>query len=246
MRMVLTLFVFIMIFPLYSAEDSRMTLIGIYQYHVSQRMVDDNGLSALLSDQTLGGKSLVFVSQKKYLEKYGSMEAPHGYELSKKSSVRPSFPFPVNTQKAMNSRYRGILTAVTGKMVTEKIKSYQYITEEDGRKPSKIREVITEVTYFLADDQPILLPDPSVIKSDGKIEVKIDLSSLKPEDTVIPLKVRLKISDQEITVSGKQTLAIGRKNQMVFEHSGKKEDWFGLELTSEMINSIGIDISIRE
>lgn len=116
------------------AAPPETCLLGPLQPHVQQRMIQDNGLTALLEDQQVGDVSIVFAAQKQALG-------------ARPAVARPGAPVDPPVPPAPQS---GLLLA-RGTMVTEALEDIEYVPREGGGKPTETRTTTKQYTYFLAD-----------------------------------------------------------------------------------------------
>lgn len=106
-------------------------MLGDFAVKIQQRMIQDNGLSALLEDQSIGGVPVVFTAQERALA--GRPQEPW--------ARGPAAPQP----------QPGPHMLARGEMVTRELEDLEYVAREDGAKPTETRTRRRSYSFFLAD-----------------------------------------------------------------------------------------------
>lgn len=109
-------------------------LLGPLELQVQQRMVQDDGITALLEEQRIGDVAVLFAAQKQVLA-----DRP-GVDANRPDEPRRVPPAPLSQ-----------LLLVRGAMVTEELDDLEYVPHPDGAKPTQTRTTRKSYTYFLAD-----------------------------------------------------------------------------------------------
>lgn len=113
------------------AAPAETCVLGEFAVVIQQRMIQDDGLSALLEDQSIGGVPVVFTAQERAL-------AARPQEPGARGPVLPQ-PRP------------GPHVLVRGEMVTRELEDLEYVAREDGAKPTETRTRRRSYNFFLAD-----------------------------------------------------------------------------------------------
>lgn len=107
-------------------------MLGDYRVTVQQRMVQDDGETALLEDQRIGEVPVLFAAQRRALRDRRVQDEPG----------LASPPVPNAPQ---------VLLLLTGAEVTEELADLEYVPHPDGAKPRDTRSVTKPYTFFLAE-----------------------------------------------------------------------------------------------
>lgn len=119
--------------PTHVPTDAAETcLLGSYRIDVQQRMVQDDGETALLEDQHIERVPVLFAAQRKALR---------DRRVQDESGLPPP-PVPNAPQ--------GLLLAV-GAQVTETLTDLEYVPHPDGAKPTQTTTNARPYTFFLAE-----------------------------------------------------------------------------------------------
>jgi hypothetical protein len=106
-------------------------LLGGYRVNIQQRMIQDDGETALLEDQRIGEVPVLFAAQRKALRDRRVQD----------ESGLPHPPLPGAPQT---------LLLLTGAQVQEQIEDLEYVPN-GGAKPTATATTIKAYTFFLAD-----------------------------------------------------------------------------------------------
>lgn len=112
-------------------ELTETCLLGDYRVNIQQRMVQDDGESALLEDQRIGEVAVLFAAQRKALRDRRVQD--------ESGLAHPPLPSAPQT-----------LLLLTGAQVQEQIEDLEYVPN-GGAKPTETRTTIKPFTFFLAD-----------------------------------------------------------------------------------------------
>lgn len=108
-------------------------LLGPMRIDVQQRMIQDNGITALLEDQHIGDVSILFAAQRQALA-----DRPGGFAPG--ADPAPQVPPPPASR----------LLLARGAMLTEEFDDLGYV--DNGKaKPTETRTARVSYNYFLAD-----------------------------------------------------------------------------------------------
>jgi len=107
-------------------------LLGVYRIDVQQRMIQDDGETALLEDQHIERVPVLFAAQRKALRDRRVQD----------ESGLPQPPVPNAPQ--------GLLLAV-GAEVTETLTDLEYVPHPDGAKPTQTTTNDKQYTFFVAE-----------------------------------------------------------------------------------------------
>lgn len=105
-------------------------LLGDYRVLVQQRMVQDDGETALLEDQRIGAVPVLFEQQRRALRDRRVQD--------ESGLAQPKLPNAPQT-----------LLMLVGEQVTERLDDLEYV-DNDGAKPTQTRTATKEYTFFLA------------------------------------------------------------------------------------------------
>jgi hypothetical protein len=114
-----------------AAPAGETCLLGDYRVTVQQRMVQDDGESALLEDQRIGAVPVLFAAQRKAL---------------RDRRVQDESGLP---QPRVPNAPQTLLLAV-GAQVTEELEDLEYV-DNNGAKPTETRTTRQKYTFFLAE-----------------------------------------------------------------------------------------------
>jgi hypothetical protein len=114
------------------APSEETCLLGLYRIDVQQRMVQDDGETALLEDQHIERVPVLFAAQRGALR---------DRRVQDESGLAPP-PVPNAPQ--------GLLLAV-GAQVTETLTDLAYVPHPDGAKPTQTTTSDRPYTFFLAE-----------------------------------------------------------------------------------------------
>lgn len=114
-----------------AADAAETCVLGEFAVKIQQRMIQDDGLSALLEDQSIGAVPVVFAAQERALAARPREPGARG----------PAVPQP----------RPGPLMLARGAMVTRELEDIEYVAREDGAKPTETRTRRRSFTFFLAD-----------------------------------------------------------------------------------------------
>ncbi|MCZ6816166.1 MAG: hypothetical protein O7F76_05645, partial [Planctomycetota bacterium] len=134
-------------------------ILGTYHLHPSPRLLDDNGLSALVQDQRIGRIPFVFESQRNYhralleagleedlvvMNKDGNLRFLNEQE---RAELRRRYPRPKISFET------GAMILLKGHFVTEDLPTIINASKKSSAMVEKpIEEVVKTYYYFLADD----------------------------------------------------------------------------------------------
>lgn len=115
------------------AEPVEVCLLGEYRVEVQQRMVQDDGETALLEDQRVGEVAVLFAAQRRALR---------DRRVQDESGLAKG--------RVPNAPVSPMLLLVGGQ-VTEELSDLEYVPREGGAKPTETRMVDRKYTFFLAE-----------------------------------------------------------------------------------------------
>lgn len=104
-------------------------LLGQFRVQPQQRMIQDDGVTALLEDQRIGDTAVLFTAQRDAITHHRPSEP----------GARPKVPHPPQT-----------LLVARGAMVTEQLDDLSYV-DNNGAKPTATTTRRDTYTFFLAD-----------------------------------------------------------------------------------------------
>jgi len=104
-------------------------LLGDFRVQIQQRMVQDDGVTALLEDQRIGDTAVLFTAQRDAIANHRPSEP----------GARPQVPNPPQT-----------LLVARGNMVTQTLDDLAYVPN-GGAKPTQTTTTREQYTFFLAD-----------------------------------------------------------------------------------------------
>ncbi len=104
-------------------------LLGQFRVQPQQRMIQDDGVTALLEDQRIGDTAVLFTAQRDAITHHRPTEP----------GARPKVPHPPQT-----------LLVARGAMVTEQLDDLSYV-DNNGAKPTATTTRRDTYTFFLAD-----------------------------------------------------------------------------------------------
>lgn len=113
------------------ADAAETCVLGEFAVVIQQRMIQDDGLSALLEDQSIGKVPVAFAAQEQALAARPREPGARG----------PAVPQP----------RPGPLMLARGAMVTRELEDIGYVPHPDGAKPTETRTERRSFTFFLAD-----------------------------------------------------------------------------------------------
>lgn len=105
-------------------------MLGVFQVQVQQRMIQDDGITALLEDQRIGDTAILFTAQRDAITDHRPGDDP---------SARPTIPQPPQT-----------LLLARGSMVTRTLDDIRYV-DRNGARPTETTTARQTYTFFLAD-----------------------------------------------------------------------------------------------
>lgn len=116
--------------PSHDTAPPEVCLLGDYRVQIQQRMSQDDGETALLEDQSVGGVPVLFAQQRRALR---------DRRVQDESGLPPP-PIPNAPQT---------LLMLVGEQVSERLDDLEYV-DNDGAKPTRTRTAAKEYTFFLA------------------------------------------------------------------------------------------------
>ena len=117
--------------PAAAPASAATCMLGDFRVQIQQRMIDDDGITALLEDQRIGDTPVLFTAQRDAIANHKPGDDP---------SARPRVP----------TAPQGLIVA-RGVMVTQTHDDLYYVPREGGAKPTQTGTRREEYTYFLAD-----------------------------------------------------------------------------------------------
>ncbi|MBK7829922.1 hypothetical protein [Nannocystis sp.] len=115
--------------PATVATPDATCLLGDFRVQIQQRMIQDDGVTALLEDQRIGDTAVLFTAQRDAIANHHPT-AP---------GARPQVPSPPQT-----------LLVARGSMVTQELEDLAYVPN-GGAKPTATTTRREQYTFFLAD-----------------------------------------------------------------------------------------------
>jgi len=139
-------------------------LLGRFEVQVQQRMIEDNGVTALLEDQQIGAVPLLFAAQKRALEAGPAGAPPPGPGSS------PQAPAPRGSA----------LMLVRGTLVTEALTDLEYV-DNGNAKPVETTMRRKQYTYFLAEAAWDCAPVAAGIEALGLPKGQVSAAACVPD-----------------------------------------------------------------
>lgn len=115
--------------PASVATTDATCLLGDFRVQIQQRMIQDDGVTALLEDQRIGDTAILFTAQRDAIANHHPSEP----------GARPQVPSPPQT-----------LLVARGNMVTQELDDLAYLPN-GGAKPTATTTRREQYTFFLAD-----------------------------------------------------------------------------------------------